>query len=1382
MSSADELRELLRSTNFRAAAGGSDTPVRGIRSDKYRGLGDRNKDVGEGGGGGAGGGSGRISIDSSTEELAALLSTLDTTLKTPLKGGGGGVGAVKPVGTNRTATAREANESNTNTNTITNTSTYASNRASTSTSAIGIGISNFERLTALSASNTSTSAVAAKVRANASFEYSSASGMGAGGGGLPADSSLSNITANVSSAATVLTGRATGRALGVSSLPEPHTHKLTAHSAHATSKNTGTSGSSNSYSNISRDTYDATVIHYHTEICMRTKLGKYLTALTVSAPAPAGTSANSVYSGSGSSSSNAGVGGTFFGHLAASDAASAITAAGNTTSEYILGIEGQGIGDTLDCFTLVPISGPGGTGTMSSNNNNSGVDVLNNAGNLPLRYGMTVAIRAPSARERYLGLHKDAQRGLGFWRALVGTAEHWTLIKGRNTGHYVGAGTASSSSSSSGALEEPGSRGQYVRQGDSLLLFAGSVNGIVNHNNLSLHLDNHLHALPSQALTIHEGVDGSEARLVYHERHSGIGNEFFQINAFGAQPLPAWTDRPYLTQRFLLQRPSVTRETVLRIFPNASDADISSATTSASGAAATAAVNSSIATQQSSLVRELLSALAGIEGRYIRITAATSASSMTSSATTTISENSPAEKAKASLKDVHFSLDDASISNDHAFSSQIKQLLPLCSQAVLIREFLRLHARPSYGLVSHALASAIRAIFREYDILVAQLEYQYKIGQLSLQRLVFLIQPSIKVLNLFAHISERCWNKMGGCLLDELQHLLLEQGDARNKELVLHLFQHASRPFLHMVSAWIFRGELEDPYKEFMIQEDITVVRDSRLGLDGYSTNYWDNRLLLVHPHIPKILRTVAPRILTAGKYLNVVRGCIEKGNTGALGNTGNVAENANGSINTGGVSLSSHLPQIQELSLDAEGSATALITIVEQSYIYSSRSLLRLLQHGHHLTTHLHSLSRFFLLDHGDFFIQFIDTAENELRNEVKDINVTRIQTLLQQAVSTSTLAADPNKDSLTCGMASNNLIQHLHLIQSAGTGAMGVGASGGGSRSSGEEANASGMDILNSTGTTPTAGLKGIEAFTLDYKVTWPISLVLSKRAMAKYQLLSRLLYFSKHVECRVLSCWIDHQSTKELNIAKGAQQAFLLRQRMIHFIQNFVYYMGIEVIAPRSHEMHQGMSAAIDTDEVLGLHERFLDTCLKECLLASHDQLRNLTKIMTTCLLFADHMTHFSDSSFVTLKSSVKLANATQPIDPTTGRGGGGANIKVNKDLDSKAGRPNPGKATTVRLGAQIVTLIEHRDVGVARRTRLNTQSKYMTREMTHAAFQRILSKFSDTFDTQISTFLDNLYSDSYRQHPQLANLCSRLDYNGFYSSKSSSGNSSGGGIAQ
>lgn len=295
------------------------------------------------------------------------------------------------------------------------------------------------------------------------------------------------------------------------------------------------------------------------------------------------------------------------------------------------------------------------------------------------------------------------------------------------------------------------------------------------------------------------------------------------------------------------------------------------------------------------------------------------------------------------------------------------------------------------------------------------------------------------------------------------------------------------------------------------------------------------------------------------------------------------------------------------------------------------------------------------------------MDTAEEELRREAKDVALPRIQGLLQLAVQTSTLALDPHREDLSCALATHNLIQHLHLIQSAGMGG-----------DSGERAReAASYSSLSSQ------GLKGVEALTLEYKVGWPVSLVLSRRAITKYQLLSRLLYFSKHVELRVLGSWQDHQNTKELNVRQAMGAAFCLRHRMLHFLQNFVYYMALEVIGPRGHEMKEGMQTAADMDEVLGLHERYLDTCLKECLLASQDLLKNLTKIMTTCLLFADQMRRFSESSVI-------VGDGNRAEKPTTAK---------------------------------------------QRRERLNTQTNYVRQETAHDSFQRMLAKFADTFDSQV-----------------------------------------------
>lgn len=292
-----------------------------------------------------------------------------------------------------------------------------------------------------------------------------------------------------------------------------------------------------------------------------------------------------------------------------------------------------------------------------------------------------------------------------------------------------------------------------------------------------------------------------------------------------------------------------------------------------------------------------------------------------------------------------------------------------------------------------------------------------------------------------------------------------------------------------------------------------------------------------------------------------------------------------------------------------------------------------------------------------------------------MQEVSVTRIQSLLHLAIQTSTLSTDPNKEELTCTFASHNLIQHLHLIQSAGE--------------SLTLASTSLADKPTTMASTAAQGLKGIEALTLDYHVAWPLSIVLSRRAITKYQLLSRLLYFSKHVERRVLSCWQDHQSTRPLSVRGALGPSYCLRHRMLHFLQNFVYYMTFEVINPRSHEMAEDLTHAGNIDEMLSIHEKFLDVCLKECLLASQDLLRILTKIMTTCLLFADNMKRFTQNNEVVEES------------------------------------PPPATAYSKRQ--------------LLRQIQLRERAEYIQKETSHESYLSMLAKLGQTFDTQASALL-------------------------------------------
>jgi len=829
---------------------------------------------------------------------------------------------------------------------------------------------------------------------------------------------------------------------------------------------------------------------------------------------------------------------------------------------YQLGVEGQGVGEILNALSII----------------NPDEKVKEG----PVVYGSMVSIKAPYAKERLLGIREGK---LGFWRNLIGLGERWIILKASLSGRLA---------------EEPGSRGYYVRVGDTILLQAN------NSDNL---------------LSLHEGADGKDARLVNKER-TGLGVEAWQVEIFGSQPLPTFANRPYLNGSFLLFQDNKAIDED-RIFPNSG---------SSSKATSYPPLNSfSQIIQQRILVREYVLVLSGVEGQYIRVAA-----------------NEPTSGTALGLgmklKDIRLTIDLDTA--DRSIANQIVQILPICESATLVRSFIKIYSRYESGTVAHALCSAMKTLMRELDLLISQLEHLINCNQLSLQKMVFLLHSTKITLKILENLVRRLKDKSGGRMLDILHSCALEQGDQKAKELHYFLLKKTFEPFLSMLSLWIFRGELRDPYKEFMIYEDTSISRQALE--DDFNSRYWESRYTLREINVPKIMRTFASKALTAGKYLNVVRG---------LPDVGDIP-----------------LPPMVDLVYypDAEAS---METIVENAYNYSSRTLLQVLW-GSGLDSHLSSLRKFFLLENGDFFIQFMDSCEEELRRDAKEVVLPRVQTLLQLAVQTSTLSNDPNREDLTCTLASHNLIQHLHLIQSAGENA------------------------TDSYASLASQGLKGVEALTLDYRVGWPLSIVLSRRAITKYQLLSRLLYFSKHVEAKLLTSWKGHQALKELNLRGALGPSFCLRHRMLHFLQNFVYYMTLEVISPRAHEMKEGMLNAKDMDEVLELHEKFLDSCLKECLLASQDLLKILTKIMTTCLLFADQMKRFENY-----------------------------NTNTNNNTDTN---DNDYKK---------------------RQTRVKAQTNFIKKETAHDSFEKMLNKFSETFDSQLKEFLEKLWTDSYHYHPQL-----------------------------
>jgi len=59
-----------------------------------------------------------------------------------------------------------------------------------------------------------------------------------------------------------------------------------------------------------------------------------------------------------------------------------------------------------------------------------------------------------------------------------------------------------------------------------------------------------------------------------------------------------------------------------------------------------------------------------------------------------------------------------------------------------------------YGQVNHALAAAMRTLIKEYMILITQLEHLQRQGLLSLQKLWFYIQPTMRTLEILSSLGK----------------------------------------------------------------------------------------------------------------------------------------------------------------------------------------------------------------------------------------------------------------------------------------------------------------------------------------------------------------------------------------------------------------------------------------------------------------------------------------------------------------------------------------------------------------------------------------------------------------------------------------------------
>jgi gamma-tubulin complex component 2 len=609
--------------------------------------------------------------------------------------------------------------------------------------------------------------------------------------------------------------------------------------------------------------------------------------------------------------------------------------------------------------------------------------------------------------------------------------------------------------------------------------------------------------------------------------------------------------------------------------------------------------NLSPKTKERILMDEVIGSFLGLEGVHIQL--------------------QPTNVAEDGMTSVEFRLVEGDdVTFDVGLRNLVDQTLPLSTSFVRVRNFVS-SRQPGYeyGRVMQAFCEALDALLQDYVNFVSQLEWELrkysKAETLTMKSIYFQASPSIHSMSILEHATEVVAQCKGGELINTLWALDKRSymGDTVAKKVLGILLEKASQPYMEIMSDWLQTGRLNDPSEEFMVQRS---SNDGRTVFDGDS---WRALFQINEKHV---LQGIAPnnwtkdKILTTGKYWNAVQEC---------------------HLDSKDIERPTKHSKIPSLPFNSDSSAIA--AYIDAKYQTASKVLVRILIENFKVMESLHIMKRYFLVDQGDFLMHFLDAAEQELLKPRDEISMGRLQHWLKMSVQLTEAHKEdwgpvsglriPSTvcplipGGLRCRLSDETLVSHLDSLYGGGI-----------------------ADHVPVTPSRRAYGMSthvtGIEVFTIDFpRVPFPISLLMSHKSMEDYKLLFRHLFFTKHVERRLIGVWKDNQLLKKLGTLRGPLgPTYLLRQKMLHFVQNLIYFMVFEVVESNWMDMRNafddrsnGSSEKPQTvDDMLQIHDAFLERTLGACLLTNSDLIRSLTKLLNTCLLFTDQMRRFMDTT--------------------------------------------------------------------------------------------------------------------------------------------------------
>ena len=659
-----------------------------------------------------------------------------------------------------------------------------------------------------------------------------------------------------------------------------------------------------------------------------------------------------------------------------------------------------------------------------------------------------------------------------------------------------------------------------------------------------------------------------------------------------------------------------------------------------------------------------------------------------------------------------------------------------------ITYFLNMGSKPETGLVVKGFCDGLKKILREYILFVNQLE-EHKNNpnsNINLQQLWWVCQPSIKLLECLHKLCQKCFMIKGGALLNIIYSSYLHENDTQIKTIYKYLLNKSFIPFFDMIKLWICHGFLENEhdFQEFMIFSPKSYIKE-KLN-DYYHDLFWETKFILSENNIPTFLQKIATKILFIGKSYNIIKECgknikcpyeqelemfkdkenedendindIIKSNFNIYKKNEIVDFNGN---NNYGYKKSNQMIFETERIIEFEN-------LIDKIYQWINDTLKNILFNEKDLILMIESFKKYYLMEAGDFYNDFIELNLDLLNKGLNKIKEENIYKKDENFIKLPMIKEEEQKNMKIFKYVITNMTvedlkkyySNYHKILKSNENDITKITS---------QLEKIDRIINRKKSEEPKENVKVVECVEIEPEILWPLNLIFSKKNIMKYKLLFRQLIRLKFIEKLLYNTFIIQQDYKELNIQTKLKDSFFLRDCMINFIKNLIYYLFNEVIEPNYIKLIKNLENAKSMEEVINYHEKFLDTCLNEGLII--DNLKGKLNDILNCCYYYCHLIYQYNGN-IRMKSQ-----------------------EIISDIISK--RNDEYKNEYMRK--------------TAKNKEKNNSLKQAFLKLENS-YRNFLAKLKNGYNNRLKSFLETIKKINDNHKTNLANLLIKIDYTNYY----------------